>query len=102
MGKMNIDKLNSYNPIRTERQSDVKKTNDAAQQPAAGAVKETNEDRVNFSGANSGIGKLVEKLKEMPDIRQEKVEGLRDQISAGQYNPSSEEIADAILRDERS
>ena len=101
MGKININKLSGLDPIRTETQREVKNAGkDAgltvAKRPAG------NEDKLEISSRASEVGKLVEHLKALPDIRQDKVADLKKQIAAGTYNPSSDSIADAILNDNRS
>ena len=100
MGKINIDKISGYSPIRTERRSEVKKSERETMRPVENK-KSADKDKLEFSSRASEVGKLVEQLKELPDIRQEKISGLRDQIWAGTFNPSGEEIADAILKDEK-
>ena len=100
MGKINVDKVNGFSPVRTERKNDVKKSDAGLPQPIE-STKTANEDRLDFSGFASEVGKLVEQIKELPDIREEKVNLLREQISAGTYDPSGDEIADSILRDEK-
>lgn len=101
MGKLNIDKADGFSPVRTERRTDVKRSAESATTPLEN-TRETSADRLDLSARASEVGRLVEKVKEMPDVRQEKVKALREQISSGNYNPSSDEIAEAILKDERS
>jgi negative regulator of flagellin synthesis FlgM len=100
MGKINIDKVNGFSPIRSERQIDVKRSNDPGH--PVGKAKEIAEDRLDLSVRASEVGNLVETLKEMPDVRQDKVDRLRKQIASGSYDPSADEIAEAIIRDESS
>jgi flagellar biosynthesis anti-sigma factor FlgM len=101
MGKLNIDKANGFRPVRTERIADLKRAADPAFAPPEN-TREVNADRLDLSERASEVGRLVEKVKEMPDIRQEKVKALRERVLAGDYDPSSDEIAAAILKDERS
>ena len=100
MGKINIDKISGYAPIRAERQSEVKKSGKETMQPVENKLA-VEKDKLDFSSRASEVGKLVEQLKDLPDVRQEKVSSLREQISAGNYNPSGEAIADAILKNEK-
>lgn len=100
MGKINIDKISSYSQIRADRRSEIKKPEKESTQPVENK-KAVDKDKLEFSGRASEVGKLIEQLKELPDVRQEKVNSLREQISAGSNNPSGEEIADAILKDEK-
>ena len=60
------------------------------------------------SAGSSGLGDDSSRLSEaarkltqamqLPDVRQERVAGLQEQIAAGSYQVSSEEVANAILR----
>lgn len=102
MGKINIDKINSYEPINAARQAGVKKSGKETGAAAIESKKAVNEDKLELSNRASEVGKFVEQLKELPDVREEKVSGLREQISSGSYQPSGEDIADAILKDEQS
>ncbi|MFM9904742.1 MAG: flagellar biosynthesis anti-sigma factor FlgM [Pyrinomonadaceae bacterium] len=98
---MNIHKIDNSTPIRAELQNDIKTSAEEAARPV-GNKAAVGEDRVEFSSRASEVGKLVDQVKQMPDIREGKVSDLRQRIEAGTYKPSSENIADAILNDERS
>lgn len=98
--KINIDKINDLSPIRSIGQSDVKKSSgEKIQSNETG--KTNNEDKLEFSNRGTEVGKLVEQVKNLPDVREEKVNEFREQISKGNYNPPSKDIADAILKDEK-
>jgi negative regulator of flagellin synthesis FlgM len=47
------------------------------------------------------VGKSLEKIAELPDVRQERVAALKALIDGGSYRPSGEDIANAIIRDEK-
>jgi negative regulator of flagellin synthesis FlgM len=100
MAKMNINKINNSTPVRVERNTDVK-----APEKESRSTQRSNaatEDRLDFSSRGSKVRELVDQVKQMPDVRQEKVDSLRAQIAAGTYDPSNQDIAKAILDDERS
>jgi len=99
MGKINIDKVNGISPIRSERQIDVKRSADSGN-PVSN-TRDIGEDKLDLSVRASEVGNLVDTLKEMTDVRQDKVESLREQIASGSYNRSADEIAEAIIRDEK-
>jgi flagellar biosynthesis anti-sigma factor FlgM len=101
MGKVNIDKTNGHAPVRTERHADVKPTKDAPVRPASVVTKD-NGDQIRVSGKAAEFSKLVSKLKELPDVRMDRVADVRARVQSGSFQPSSGEIADAILNDERS
>jgi negative regulator of flagellin synthesis FlgM len=100
MSKINTNKTNDFEPIRTGRQTDVRQ----AGKNETGSVENkkivSSNDKLQFSNRAEEAGKLLDQLKELPDIREEKVSALRQQILAGEYSPSSEDIAAAILKDE--
>ena len=74
---------------------------------ATGSTSSTNStaktliDQIDVSSKGREIGQLVERAKDLPGIRQERVDALRELIESGQYEVSSNTIADAILRDEQ-
>ena len=100
MSKINFDKTNNAHigaaqSARTEK-SDSKPAVSGTQKnaPAAG-------DSMEFSARGAEVGQLVDQIKDLPDTRSERVEQLKAQIESGDYSPSSEDIADAILKDEK-
>ncbi|MEP6900293.1 MAG: flagellar biosynthesis anti-sigma factor FlgM [Actinomycetota bacterium] len=97
--KINIDKISEFSPIRAISQSDIKKASGETNKPVE-VKKANNEDKLDFSSRASEVGKLVEQLKSLPDVREEKINQLREQVATGKYNPSSSDIAAAILKDE--
>jgi flagellar biosynthesis anti-sigma factor FlgM len=42
---------------------------------------------------------LAANLENVPEIRSDRVQSLRAQVSQGQYQPSSQSVADAIVRE---
>lgn len=96
--KINIDKASGFSPVRAAGQSDVKKSGEVAK--PIEISKTGNEDKVEFSNRGTEVGKYVDQVKDLPGGREEKISQLREQISTGNYNPSSSDIADAILKDE--
>lgn len=58
-------------------------------------------DKLKLSDRAASVGKLVDQLKELPNVRLDRVEALREKIAAGEYKPDSTDIANAILKDEQ-
>jgi flagellar biosynthesis anti-sigma factor FlgM len=96
--KINIDKVSGFSPIRAAGQGDVKKSGGETAKQAE--VKKVSEDKVEFSDRATEVGNYVKQIKNMPDTREEKVSKLKEQVSSGTYQPSGNDIADAILKDE--
>lgn len=98
--KVTLDNISGYNAVRAAGQNDVKRSGNEVIKPLE-VAKTASEDKLEFSNRGTEVGRLVDQLKMQPDVRAEKVAALRDEIRAGEYNPSSQAIADAIIRDEK-
>ena len=102
MSKINTNKMNDFEQLRgAARAGDARSAGKAdAGSRSVENKASVSEDKLQFSSQAADAGKFFEQLKELPDVRQEKVSAFREQISAGEYAPSSEDIADAIIKDE--
>lgn len=101
MAKLHIDKIGGPKPVRIETHRGAK-ISDTGQGQPIGNRRADNEDKLEISNRGVEVGSLVEQMKGLPETRQELVDTLRGQIAAGTFNPSSDEIADAILNDEKN
>lgn len=97
---ININKINSFEPANDVRQKETKRSGEESLK-IDGKPSVVTEDKIELSGKVSEAGKYVEKLKELPDVRNDLVGFLRDKVSTGEYSPSSGQIADAIIKNER-
>ena len=52
-------------------------------------------DETRFSSA-SNAGGLLSQLKQMPDVRQQRMQALKDAIQSGKYRVSDRQIASAL------
>ena len=59
-------------------------------------------DQVNVSDTGMQVGRMVQRARELDEVRQERVESLRQQVKAGEYHVSAEKIAEAILKEEEN
>jgi flagellar biosynthesis anti-sigma factor FlgM len=55
------------------------------------------EDQAEFSGARGQVQALAEQVLQLPEIRQEKVNALRQVVLGGNYQISSKQFADAVF-----
>lgn len=99
MSKIQSSKIIDFEQIRATRQIDARQTG-KAETLRAEDKQSIGGDKLQFSNRAAEVGKFLDQLKELPDVRTEKVNALREQISAGEYKPSGTKIADAILREE--
>ncbi|MCX5813300.1 MAG: flagellar biosynthesis anti-sigma factor FlgM [Proteobacteria bacterium] len=56
-------------------------------------------DKVELSGRNRDIAKLIAKANSAPSIRQDKVDSIKKAIQNGTYNVKGDLVAKAILKD---
>ena len=101
MSNININKLKNFDAIGAAREAKVRKSGKSDSLAVEGKTVSTGDASLSFSSRVSSFGKLVDTLHEMPDVRQDRVDALREKIASGEYNPSGEEIADAIFRSEK-
>jgi len=55
------------------------------------------EDQAQLSGTHVHIQELAAQLSQLPEIRQEKVNALRELVLGGSYQPSSKQVAEAVF-----
>jgi flagellar biosynthesis anti-sigma factor FlgM len=55
------------------------------------------EDQAQLSGVHVQVQALVAQALQLPEVRQERVQALRQAVSSGQYQPSPQEVAGALL-----
>lgn len=99
MSKINANSINNYEAINSARPNDLQKSGRETAVDNKNSVK--NADKIELSDRAGRINELVDRIKELPDVRFDKVSALRAKIEANEFNPSSEAIADAILKNEK-
>ena len=55
------------------------------------------EDKASLSSTARDIQQAEKAIEQLPDVREEKVQELKDQIEAGKYNVNGEKIAGKML-----
>jgi negative regulator of flagellin synthesis FlgM len=100
MKQVDLNAISSAQTRQTQRTNTVGPSGTGSTANASSAAK-TIRDQVNVSSTAKEVGQLVERAKNLPSIRQERVDELRALIESGQYDVSSQTIAAAILRDEQ-
>ena len=72
----------------------------AANSAASGATAPSpapSEDQAQLSGAHTQVQALVTLASQLPEVRQERVQALRQAVKNGQYQASPGEVAGALL-----
>jgi flagellar biosynthesis anti-sigma factor FlgM len=72
------------------------------QSPASGGAPSSTsnplgEDQAQLSGAHLQVQALAAQALQYPEIRQEKVDALRQVVLAGNYQPSAQQVAEALF-----
>lgn len=75
--------MKSYNKTATN----VKKKNNVSLSP----------DKIEISDAAKEYQLAMQAFKQLPDVREDKVNEIKEQIKDGSYKPSSEDIAKKLL-----
>lgn len=84
---MRIDAINRvYDAYNSKSKVSAVKTN-----------KSDSQDQVAFSTQAKDFATIKKMLKDVPEVRQERVDELKEQINNGTYNVSSNEVAQKIL-----
>jgi len=96
--QLDLNAINSLQPHQTQRPEPVRPGNSSS---ANNKPAEQSTDVIEVSSQAREIAQLVDRAKCLPEIREERVEALRQLVQSGKYDVSSKEIAEAILRDER-
>jgi negative regulator of flagellin synthesis FlgM len=99
MVKINNSNIHGNDAIKASKNSSAGKADSKSVSTSEKAA--LGGDTVEFSSKGAEVGKLVDQMKQFPDVRQDRVEELKQKIEAGEYAPASKDIADAILKDEK-
>jgi negative regulator of flagellin synthesis FlgM len=92
----NVEKiLQSYTRQVENKKSGKAKFLDGKDAKAGNAIQRS--DSVTISGRSDEILKAKELYNELPDVRQELVNELKEKIRSGEYEVTSKEVADKIM-----
>ena len=99
MDRVNLNGAGNLEQLQARKTGESDRANQfqATQNAGANALRET--DHIKVSDRANEISQTVEKISDLPPIRQERVNALREQVLTGAYGPDSRKIADAILRE---
>lgn len=92
---MRID-LTTTSMQQMERSQESRDTTQARQGQADAIAGNTN-DTAELSTSSDAVAALRAQLDSVPDVRQQRVDSLRQMIQTGQFTISPQRIADAML-----
>ena len=54
-------------------------------------------DTIDISSTSRGVGQLKQAVDALPDVRTDRIEGIRDQVEEGSYHVESEKLAKRVV-----
>ena len=100
MNRVTLDGTSGADSVRKSNTVDGNDRAQANRHPATETQDES--DAVTVSNQGATLERLVAKVDEVPDVRQDRVDAIRSRIESGTYTVSSHDIAKAIIRSESS
>jgi len=86
---------NSLTELISQYKTNEKKVNSEPEKQIADSV--APEEKVSLSSAARDIQQAKKAIEELPDVREEKVRELKDQIETGRYDVGGEKIAGKMI-----
>jgi flagellar biosynthesis anti-sigma factor FlgM len=77
--------------------SRAKNSSPASADARASASGALGEDSAQLSGTQGQVQALVAQALQFPEVRQEKVNALRQLVQSGSYQPSAKQVGDAVF-----
>lgn len=81
-------------PAESSRTGNANAANNQSSSAANGVL---GEDQAQFSDLHAQVQMLVGQAVQLPEVRQERINALREVIANGAYNPGSGQIANAVF-----
>jgi negative regulator of flagellin synthesis FlgM len=91
---MRVDLNQGTQPLPQSNRSNTQSAASDARPSGSSAL---GEDRAQLSGAHIQVQALAAQASQLPEIRQEKVDALRQVVLGGSYQPSSKQVAEALF-----
>lgn len=88
-------KIDGSNPFPETQTATFKRAN-VSEGTESNEVNETPDTDGASLSSGSNISALAAQVKQMPDVRQERVDALRQAVESGQYQVSDKQIAEAL------
>jgi flagellar biosynthesis anti-sigma factor FlgM len=92
---MRINPNQAAQPLPESGRTGNQSAASASPQPSTGSA--LGEDQAQLSGSHLQVQVLASQALQFPEVRQEKVNALRQVVQDGSYRPSSTQVADAMF-----
>jgi negative regulator of flagellin synthesis FlgM len=67
-------------------------------QKAAPATTASTSDRVDISGKSKEVADIMSAVNQLPEVRNEKVQAIKESVEAGTYTVDPSKVAESILK----
>jgi len=94
---MKISKVDDATLQMIQQYQKTDKVEDRASEKAAAANNLVPEEKVNLSTTAKDVQNLKNAISKLPDVREEKVQALKDQIEKGTYRVDADKVADKMV-----
>jgi negative regulator of flagellin synthesis FlgM len=91
-------RIDLFNSSATELSSDQTSQKASTENAAKSSISQT-EDRATLTSGSASIESLVSTALNSPEVRQDKVDSLKQAVNSGQYNLNPDNIAASIIDD---
>lgn len=99
MNPINLNHPADVDAVRRQQRAETQTAEARRTSSAEATAKPERQDTLRVSDRAAIVSRLVEQTNALPDVRRERVEALRSQVTKGEYNPPAADIAAAILRE---
>jgi flagellar biosynthesis anti-sigma factor FlgM len=94
---MRIDVNHEPQSLPETSRSSAESTSAAASSSASASPVPGGEDQADLSGAHAQVQALVAEASQLPEIREERVQALRQAVERGGYSTSPDAVAGALV-----
>jgi negative regulator of flagellin synthesis FlgM len=94
---MKISKVDDATLQMIQQYQKTDKVEDRASEKAAAANNLVPEEKVNLSTTAKDVQNLKNAISNLPDVREDKVQALKDQIEKGTYRVDAGKVADKMV-----
>ena len=94
---MKISKVDDATLQMIQQYQKTEKVEDRASEKAGAASNLVPEEKVNLSTTAKDVQALSKAISELPDVREDKVQELKDRIGKGAYKVDAEKIAEKMV-----
>jgi flagellar biosynthesis anti-sigma factor FlgM len=92
---MRIDSNHGLQPLPENERSTTSQANAAGASALGNSA--VGEDQAQLSGAHVQVAALTAQASQLPEVRQQRVQALRQAIQSGSYHASPQQVAAAVF-----